>query len=208
MLAGGAGEYWKLTLTDEYTCALPRHSPCLHRVDAFVHSATVDHKHIPITYHIPGWVATLALVVMNITSRRELAEPEELYVDENFAVSCTTRVNCSSLVCICAKFFELHVLQARAKIILFISYLMAFGAVAGSIAVLITCVQHNALVDIGVVCISSCFTANAMNSHTGQLLMLSKLQPCRAPCCNAVLFCSVACCFGRSDQLILLSTEQ
>ena len=56
------------------------------RVDAFVHSAAVDHKHIPITYHIPGWVATLALVVMNITSRQELAEPEEMYVDDNFTV--------------------------------------------------------------------------------------------------------------------------
>lgn len=56
------------------------------RVDAFVHSAAVDHKHIPITYHIPGWVATLALIVMNITSRQELAEPEEMYVDDNFTV--------------------------------------------------------------------------------------------------------------------------
>ena len=52
-----------------------------------LYSAAVDHKHIPITYHIPGWVATLALVVMNITSRRELAEPEDLYVDEHFAAS-------------------------------------------------------------------------------------------------------------------------
>ncbi|DBA93296.1 TPA: Transmembrane protein 50B [Trebouxia sp. C0005] len=99
-------------------------------VDAFVHSAAVDHKHIPITYHIPGWVATLALIVMNITSRQELAEPEEMYVDDNFT--------------------------SRAKVLLFISYLMAFGAVAGSVAVLITCVQHHALVDIGAGALLQC----------------------------------------------------
>ena len=58
----------------------------LYRVDAFVHSSAVDHKHIPITYHIPGWVATMALVIMNITARHELDEPEDVYTDENFTV--------------------------------------------------------------------------------------------------------------------------
>ena len=126
-------------------------------MDAFVHSAAVDHKHIPITYHIPGWVATLALIVMNTTSRQELAEPEEMYVDDNFTVGfhfcCYTQ---KWLLCKgCAA--NHYGLQSRAKVLLFISYLMAFGAVAGSVAVLITCVQHHALVDIGVVSIVQSF---------------------------------------------------
>lgn len=125
----------------------------LSRVDAFVHSAAVDHKHVPITYHIPGWVATLALIIMNITSRQELAEPEEMYVDDNFTVSCEAAIVACALFIkpkLCSS-MDCNGLQTRAKILLFLSYLMAFGAVAGSVAVLITCVQHHALVDIGVV---------------------------------------------------------
>lgn len=56
-------------------------------------------------------------------------------------------------------------LQSRAKILLFISYLMAFGAVAGSVAVLITCVQHHALVDIGVVSIYAVLLDNRLCMH-------------------------------------------
>ena len=49
---------------------------------------------------------------------------------------------------------------------------MAFGAVAGSVAVLITCVQHHALVDIGVVSIMlSCLTTGCACMH-----MLCRLQ--------------------------------
>ena len=100
------------------------------------------------------------------------------------------------------------VLQARAKIILFISYLMAFGAVAGSIAVLITCVQHNALVDIGVVCVHSASQQLPFQVTQVKPLMLIELRSCRALCCNVVLFYSVAFCFGHSDRLILLNTRQ
>ena len=99
-------------------------------LDVFVHSAAVDHHSVPITYHIPGWVATFALVIMNITSRSELAESDDYYTDDNFTT--------------------------RAKILLFISYLTAFGAVAGSIAVLISCVQHQTLVEVGVGSVVQC----------------------------------------------------
>ena len=41
--------------------------------------------------------------------------------------------------------------QTRARIWLFFSYLVAFGSVAGAVAVLITCVQHQENIAIGVV---------------------------------------------------------
>ena len=99
-------------------------------LDVFVHSAAVDHNHVPITYHIPGWVATFALVIMNITSRTELAESDDYNADDNFT--------------------------GRAKLLLFISYLTAFGAVAGSVAVLISCVQQQSLVEVGVGSVVQC----------------------------------------------------
>ena len=173
------------------------------RVDAFVHSAAVDHKHIPITYHIPGWVATLALVVMNITSRQELAEPEEMYVDDNFTVGFH--------VCHCKKFTAESCcaanhcgLQSRAKILLFISYLMAFGAVAGSVAVLITCVQHHVLVDIGVVSTVLSFLTTGCAYYVDCNYNLSV---CREPCCNVALSFSVDCCYGLSGQQTLQGTS-
>lgn len=99
-------------------------------LDVFVHSAAVDHNHVPITYHIPGCVATFALVIMNITSRTELAESDDYNTDDNFT--------------------------GRAKLLLFISYLTAFGAVAGSVAVLISCVQQQSLVEVGVGSVVQC----------------------------------------------------
>ena len=67
---------------------------------------------------------------MNITSRNELAEPDDYYTEDNFT--------------------------GRAKILLFFSYLAAFGAVAGSVAVLISCVQHQNLVEVGVGGLEQC----------------------------------------------------
>lgn len=99
-------------------------------LDVFVHSATVDHNHVPFTYHIPGCIATFALVIMNITSRTELAESDDYNTDDNFT--------------------------GRAKLLLFISYLTAFGAVAGSVAVLISCVQQQSLVEVGVGSVLQC----------------------------------------------------
>ena len=58
-----------------------------HRVDAFVHGATVRHQAVPITYHIPGWVATAALIIMNLTSRTQLAEIDDSYEDDSFKVT-------------------------------------------------------------------------------------------------------------------------
>ena len=99
-------------------------------LDVFVHSAAVNHNRIPITYHIPGWVATFALVIMNITSRSDLAESDDYYTEDNFST--------------------------RAKILLFVSYLTAFGAVAGSVAVLIACVQQQYLVEVGIGSVVQC----------------------------------------------------
>ena len=95
-------------------------------------------------------------------------------------------------------------LQSRAKILLFISYLMAFGAVAGSVAVLITCVQHHALVDIGVVSIVLSFliTVCAYCVDCNYNLCV-----CREPCCNVALFFSVGCCYGLSGRQTLQSTD-
>ena len=99
-------------------------------LDVFVHSAVVDHNRVPITYHIPGWVATVALVIMNITSRSELAESDDYYTEDNYT--------------------------GRAKFLLFVSYLTAFAAVAGSVAVLISCVQQQSLVECGVGSVVQC----------------------------------------------------
>lgn len=57
-----------------------------YRVDAFVQGATVRHQSVPITYHIPGWVATAALVIMNLTSRTQLSEVDDSYEDDSSKV--------------------------------------------------------------------------------------------------------------------------
>lgn len=57
------------------------------RVDAIVFSSAVLHESFPFTYHLPGWVATLALVLMNLVSREQLSEAGDTYGgDDNSAV--------------------------------------------------------------------------------------------------------------------------
>lgn len=59
----------------------PSHSHSLSccRLDALVYSSAVLHESFPFTYHLPGWVATLALVLMNLMSRDDLAEATNSY---------------------------------------------------------------------------------------------------------------------------------
>jgi len=49
-------------------------------------------------------------------------------------------------------------MQMRARLWLFCSFLLAFGSVAGSIAVLVTCSQSEKFVAIGVVRFSFCLS--------------------------------------------------
>lgn len=84
-------------------------------LDALVYSSAVMGDKIPITYHIPGWVATVGLVFMNLVSRDELRQAGDAYEDG-------------------AEF--------RAKCWLFISYLIASGAIAGGVSVMVLSVQH------------------------------------------------------------------
>ncbi|KAK9801405.1 hypothetical protein WJX73_006990 [Symbiochloris irregularis] len=93
--------------------------------DALVYSHAVLHEGFPFTYHLPGWVATLALVLMNLMSRDDLAEATNSYGGDDGEA-------------------------ARARCWLFISYLVAFGAVAGSVTVLIQCASASAHLMVGV----------------------------------------------------------
>ncbi|CAL8460582.1 g111 [Coccomyxa elongata] len=94
-------------------------------VDALVYTKTILHESYPFTYNLPGIVATLALIMMNMVSRDDLASMGDMYDSDEGS-------------------------EGRAKIWLFLSYCVAFGAVAGSIAVLVTCVQNGQHVEVGV----------------------------------------------------------
>lgn len=49
------------------------------RVDAIIYSKNIKGESIPFTHYIPGLVATLALIFMNLISREELAELSDSY---------------------------------------------------------------------------------------------------------------------------------
>ena len=62
------------------------------RLDAIVYSSAVLHETFPFVYHLPGWVATLALVLMNLMSRDDLAAAGDTYGgDDGSAVSASGR---------------------------------------------------------------------------------------------------------------------
>ena len=48
-------------------------------VDALVYTKTILHESYPFTYNLPGIVATLALVMMNMVSRDDLASMGDMY---------------------------------------------------------------------------------------------------------------------------------
>lgn len=121
-----------------------------------MYSHAVLHEGFPFTYNLPGWVATLALVLMNLMSRDDLAEATNSYGgDDGEAVRAERRKPvrcrcCPAQLCYASSSRSLH-LQARARCWLFISYLVAFGAVAGSVTVLIQCASAGAHLMVGVV---------------------------------------------------------
>ena len=82
---------------------------------------------------------------------------------------------------------------------------MAFGAVAGSIAVLITCVQNDQLINIGVVrfpcCLINCMFPCVVIALT---LSVECIMTCREVCCNVASFCWGLYFSGLSGHLMLL----
>lgn len=67
-------------------------------VDALVYSKTILHESYPFTYNIPGIVATLALVMMNLVSRDDLASMGDSYnSDEGSEVGHTSGITCPSI---------------------------------------------------------------------------------------------------------------
>lgn len=91
--------------------------------DAYVYQHAVQGSAYPFKYNWPGIVATIALVLINALPRRDLKELSESG-EEGEAV--------------------------RGHLWLLVSLLLAFGAVAGSVSVLVHCSQTD-LVSVGVV---------------------------------------------------------
>lgn len=95
-------------------------------IDALVVSKVVLHDSFPFTYWLPGVVATIALVLMNLVPRESLGSTQ-YYGDEDS--------------------------DTQARCWLFISYLISFASVAGAGAVFISSIQHHAHVQMGVGCL-------------------------------------------------------
>ena len=104
----------------------------------------VLNENYPFTYNLPGIVATVALVMMNLVSRDDLANMADTYSSEEGSEVCISAdlPHCPLNLRICAgikpmmlyasRFLNLSGLsQGRAKLWLFLSYCIAFGAVAG-----------------------------------------------------------------------------
>jgi hypothetical protein len=63
-------------------------------VDALVYSSTVLHESYPFTYNIPGIVATIALIMMNLVSRDDLANMGDAFSSEEGSEVRVTRRAC------------------------------------------------------------------------------------------------------------------
>lgn len=98
-------------------------------MDAVVYQKAVVMEGFPFKYSIPGIVATVALILMNLLSRDQLREASES--GEEGA-------------------------DFRARLWLLFTLLVAVGSVAGSVAVLISCAQRQTLVSIGVGSVLQC----------------------------------------------------
>ena len=139
----------------------------------------------PFKYWLPGLVATLALLLMNLLSRdqlREAAESGEEGADVSTADWSAGRgracppwqpLNAHASAACCAGLAghpppHAHnpalpppparpaAAQFRARLWLFFSLLVAVGAVGGSVAVLISCAQSAELVSVGVASVLQC----------------------------------------------------
>ncbi|KAI7842783.1 hypothetical protein COHA_003529 [Chlorella ohadii] len=97
--------------------------------DALVYQKAVVGSPYPFSYNWPGIVATLALVMINLLPRRDLAEAGDSLEEGG---------------------------EFRARLWLFVSFLIAAGAVAGSVAVLIAAQQQKELAGLGVGSVLQC----------------------------------------------------
>lgn len=95
--------------------------------DALVYQKAVVGQDYAFKYNWPGIVATLAMLMINLLPRRDLFE-EGREEGEEF----------------------------RARLWLFVSFLIAAGAVAGSVAVLVSASQQKDLVSVGVGSVLQC----------------------------------------------------
>ena len=126
-----------------------------------------------IVQYAAGWVATLAIFLMNLVSWQSLQEAEESYSGDDGAavrllpavihqhndthVLMLTSLHLLPAVICVLQHDDTHMLmlvslQTRAKCWLFLSYIIAFAAVAGSAAVLVQCAQASLHLWLGVVC--------------------------------------------------------
>lgn len=97
--------------------------------DALVYQQAVLGVAYPWKYNWPGIVATLAMAMINLLPRRDLAEAGEGMEEGG---------------------------EFRARLWLFVSFLIAAGAVAGSVAVLVLASQQPDLAGIGVGSVLQC----------------------------------------------------
>ncbi len=57
-------------------------------IDALVYTKTVLHESYPFTYNLPGIVATLALLMMNLVSRDDLSAMGDMYNSDEGSEVC------------------------------------------------------------------------------------------------------------------------
>lgn len=92
-------------------------------VDAIVLSKAILGEKVPFVYWVPGFVATIALVLMNLVPRESL-NSDGLSDDEDY--------------------------NTKSRCWLFLSYLVAFGSVGGAGAVFVKAVTKQDHVGLGV----------------------------------------------------------
>ena len=86
-------------------------------------------KHVPFKYAWPGIIATVALLLINMLPKDDLQDIADSGDDET---------------------------NMRARLWLLCSFLLAFGAIAGSISVLVSCTEAGTFVEIGVGSVLQC----------------------------------------------------
>lgn len=93
-------------------------------IDAVVYSKAILGEKVPIVYWVPGVVATISLVLMNLVSRDRLNHAQEMSDHDDY--------------------------DTKARCWLFMSYLVAFGSVGGAGAVFVKAVTNHNHVGLGV----------------------------------------------------------
>lgn len=93
-------------------------------IDAVVYSKVILAEKVPIVYWVPGVVATISLVLMNLVSRDHLDHAQGMSDHDDY--------------------------DTKARCWLFMSYLVAFGSVGGAGAVFVKAVTNHNHVGLGV----------------------------------------------------------